>query len=178
MFEPPYAAADRFESQLRELGHVVISPATVQRAFGVTAAELAALQPFWSELPPDGYLRDGGRYRFRRHSCFVAEGQQLRQVEHRAHWQPLDYNALHGGIERWFEPMRPEAVALPAWQRLLTGLARVASALKGEQPLFIGPPVPHRYHGRHRQPHARGRPPRRRGLRGGLHDRARRHQGR
>lgn len=137
MFEPPYAAADRFESQLRELGHVVISPATVQRAFGVTAAELAALQPFWSELPPDGYLRDGGRYRFRRHSCFVAEGQQLRQVEHRAHWQPLDYNALHGGIERWFEPMRPEAVALPAWQALLTGLARVASALKGEQPWFI-----------------------------------------
>jgi hypothetical protein len=28
-------------------------------------------------------------------------------VPHRAHWQPLEYNALHGGIERWFEPLAP-----------------------------------------------------------------------
>jgi hypothetical protein len=139
MFEPPYVAVDRFENQLRELGHAVISPASVQRAFGVTADELAALAPFWNELPPDGYLRDGGRYRFRRHSCFVvdAKAEGLRQVEHRAHWQPLDYNALHGGIERWFEPMNPQAVAQPAWGALMQGLARVASGLKGEQPWFI-----------------------------------------
>jgi hypothetical protein len=25
-------------------------------------------------------------------------------VPHRAHWQPVSYNALHGGIDRWFEP--------------------------------------------------------------------------
>lgn len=138
MFEPPYVAVDRFENQLRELGHAVISPASVQRAFGVTGEQLAALEPFWNELPPDGYLRDGGRYRFRRHSCFESvEGQALRQVEHRAHWQPLDYNALHGGIERWFEPMQAEAVALPAWVALMQGLAGVASALKGVQPWFI-----------------------------------------
>jgi hypothetical protein len=23
----------------------------------------------------------------------------------RAHWQPVEYNALHGGLERWFEPI-------------------------------------------------------------------------
>lgn len=137
MFEPPYVAPDRFDSQLKELGHAVISPTSVQRVFGVTAQDLAMLEPFWNQLPPDGYLRDGGRYRFRRHSCFVADGTTLRPVGHRAHWQPLDYNALHGGIERWFEPMSPEALALPAWNALMLGLARIASVLKGVQPWFI-----------------------------------------
>ncbi|WP_349745016.1 2OG-Fe dioxygenase family protein [Roseateles cavernae] len=137
MFEPPYVAADRFEAQLKELGHAVISPATVQRSLAVDAQDLALLSPFWNDLPPDAYLRDGGSYRFRRHSCFVADGPALTQAPHRAHWQPLDYNALHGGIERWFEPMAPAAVALPAWGRLMLGLADIASGLKGAQPWFI-----------------------------------------
>ncbi len=137
MFEPPYVAADRFEAQLKELGHAVISPTTVQRSLAVDGQDLALLSPFWNDLPPDAYLRDGGSYRFRRHSCFVADGQQLSQAPHRAHWQPLDYNALHGGIERWFEPMAPAAVALPAWDRLMLGLADIASGLKGARPWFI-----------------------------------------
>jgi hypothetical protein len=36
----------------------------------------------------------------------------LVQTPHRAHWQPTDYNALHGGFERWFDPVEP-AVARP-----------------------------------------------------------------
>ncbi len=137
MFEPPYVAGDRFETQLKELGHAVISPATAQRSLNVDGQDLALLNPFWNDLPPDAYLRDGGRYRFRRHSCFVADGQTLTQAPHRAHWQPLDYNALHGGIERWFEPMAPAAVALPAWTRLMLGLSELASGLKGARPWFI-----------------------------------------
>lgn len=137
MFEPPYVAADRFEAQLKADGHAVISPATMQRSFGLSAASLAPLAPFWNDLPPDEFLKDGGRYRFRRHSCFVADGKTLTQAPHRAHWQPLDYNALHGGIERMFAPMDAAAVAQPAWQPLLLGLAALASGLKGSQPWFI-----------------------------------------
>jgi hypothetical protein len=137
MFTPPYVAADRFESQLATLGHAVVSPSTVQRAFGLEANQLAALPRFWNDLPADAYLKDGGRYRFRRHSCFVAEGDRLTQSPHRAHWQPLDYNALHGGIERMFEPLAPAMSALAVWQGLLLGLAGVASQLKGERPWFI-----------------------------------------
>src|SRR5215475_262649 len=74
-------------------------------------------------LPRDEYLRDGGRYRSRRHSCFTEDfngsgqltgsaarppGGNLVQVPHRAHWQPTSYNALHGELERWFEPIAPE----------------------------------------------------------------------
>ena len=32
------------------------------------------------DLRRDEYLKDGGRYRRRRHACFVAEGGALRQV--------------------------------------------------------------------------------------------------
>ncbi len=59
------------------------------------------------------------------------------QQAHRAHWQPLEYNALHGGMRRWFEPMRPDIVRHPAWTRLLVWLGAVASALRGEQPWFV-----------------------------------------
>lgn len=141
MFEPPYVAADRFEAQLHRLGHAVIAPASLPVGLGCRPEELAALTPFWNDLPADAYLKDGGRYRFRRHSCFVAEpsaqGQTLTLAPHRAHWQPLDYNALHGGIERMFEPIDAAALAQPAWTQLLLGLAGVASRLRGERAWFI-----------------------------------------
>jgi hypothetical protein len=82
-------------------------------------------------MPPDNYLKDGGRYRRRRHSSFVFKNGALSQVPHRAHWQPLDYNALHGGMERWFEPMHASTIATPTWTHLLTALAHTASAVRG-----------------------------------------------
>jgi hypothetical protein len=137
MFEPPFVAADRFDAQLAAQGHAVVSAATVARSFAVDATQWPALARFWDDLPADDYLKDGGRYRFRRHSCFVADGDRLSQAPHRAHWQPLDYNALHGGIERMFAPIAPGTIAHPTWNRLLLGLAGVASRLKGERPWFI-----------------------------------------
>ena len=136
-FPPPYASASQFEDRLRELGAAVIAPESLSHWAEIPAEELQALAPFWDDLPPDTHLRDGGRYRFRRHGSFVAADGQLRQQGHRAHWQPLDYNALHGGLERWFEPVQPALAARPAWQALLLRLARAADALKGPQPWFI-----------------------------------------
>ncbi|MBV8379746.1 MAG: 2OG-Fe dioxygenase family protein [Paucibacter sp.] len=136
MFEPPFVASGDVREHLAALGHAVLAPATVQALFDVSAAELNALAPFWNDLPPDAWLKDGGRYRFRRHSCFVAGGASLHQAPHRAHWQPIDYNALHGGIERLFEPMAAACVAEAGFAKLLTGLGRLASQLRGEQPWY------------------------------------------
>jgi hypothetical protein len=86
--------------------------------------------PLWSSLPLDTYLRDGGRYRHRRHGCFVVEGEHVACVPRRPHYQPLDYNALHGGFERWFEPMDPSMIDDPAWSQLLVGLAGRARAIR------------------------------------------------
>ena len=111
--------------------------AGLRELLGVAAPELDALRPSWQDLPPDGHLRDGGRYRRRRHSCFIVDGGLLTQVPHRAHWQPVEYNALHGGLERWFEPMAPEVVAQPAWSTLLRTLSATCSALRGARPWFV-----------------------------------------
>ena len=81
---------------------------------GCTLAELRALEPSWDDLALDNYLKDGGRYRRRRHSCFVQDDGELVQTPHRAHWQPVEYNALHGGMHRLFEPIAPATIAAPA----------------------------------------------------------------
>jgi hypothetical protein len=137
ILHPTYAAAGEAAALLRSRGHAVLSPAGVATLAGCELAQLAALAPSWDDLPPDTYLKDGGRYRRRRHSCFIAEGASLRPVPHRAHWQPVEYNALHGGMQRWFEPMRPEVVATPAWQGLVAGLGRVCSQAGGERPWAV-----------------------------------------
>jgi hypothetical protein len=63
----------------------------------------------WDDLALDTYMADGGRYRRRRHAVYAvtADGAVARQP-HQPHYQSLDYNPLHGGIERWFEPIKPE----------------------------------------------------------------------
>jgi hypothetical protein len=137
LLTPPITEPAGLDATLRERGHAVLSAAGLARMLGATGAALDALRPSWNELPPDGHLRDGGRYRRRRHACFVVEGDVLTQVPHRAHWQPLEYNALHGGLERWFEPMQPEVVARPVWPRLLCALSAHCSALKGAQPWYV-----------------------------------------
>jgi hypothetical protein len=67
----------------------------------------------------------------------VVEGPLVVPAPHRAHWQPVEYNALHGGLERWFEPMDAALVAQPAWTALLRAFAQACSALKGARPWYV-----------------------------------------
>jgi hypothetical protein len=111
-------------SVLGDSGCVLLTPAELARLADVPLHELDALRPAWRRLPRDEYLKDGGRYRFRRHSCYVQRPAQrvLDLAEHRAHFQSTDYNALHGGMERWFEPIEAEVLNAPAWKSLVAGL--------------------------------------------------------
>ena len=126
-FAPPAVPLPSLDEVLRARGYVVLGAADVAALAGVAPAALQALVPSWDDLRLDEYLKDGGRYRRRRHACFVVEGDALRQVPHRMHWQPVEYNALHGGMERWFEPVAPVTVAQPAWPALVHALARACS---------------------------------------------------
>jgi hypothetical protein len=127
-FAAPQTPLDGLDAALRDRGFAVLAPAAVAALAGLPLAAFDALLPSWDGLCSDDYLKDGGRYRRRRHSCFVVEGDVLRQVPHRMHWQPVEYNALHGGMERWFEPIEPATVAQPAWSALIGALARTCSA--------------------------------------------------
>lgn len=124
----PLTDPAQLQPTLRERGFAVLGAAAVQALAGAPLAPWAA---FWDGLPPDEHLRDGGRYRRRRHGCFVVQGSQVQPAPHRAHWQPVEYNALHGGFERWFAPLEPALAADPALARLLAGLAGAATALRG-----------------------------------------------
>ncbi|MEY4710865.1 MAG: hypothetical protein RIS88_315 [Pseudomonadota bacterium] len=137
MLAPPLTPPCELATHLRGRGYAVLDAAAVSDLAGVPLARLQAWGPAWNHLPSDHHLRDGGRYRRRRHGSFIIDGEAVSQVPHRAHWQPVSYNALHGGMERWFEPLLPALTADPAWQRLLAGLARVASTLRGEQPWYL-----------------------------------------
>jgi hypothetical protein len=134
---PVLAAPSELGTVLQQQGYAVLDAGSVSALSACSLDELAALRPCWAGLAPDMYLKDGGRYRRRRHSCFVVDDTQVTQVPHRAHWQPVEYNALHGGMQRLFEPMLPEILAQPAWRKLLLWLGRVCSALKGIQPWFV-----------------------------------------
>ena len=136
-FLPPFTAPDALLPQLRERGYAVLAPQDVAALCGVELGVLETLKPSWEDLQPDRYLKDGGSYRKRRHACFVASQGGLQQAAHRAHWQSVEYNALHGGMRRWFEPVQPATVALPAWNSLLNGLAKVCDALKGGQSWYV-----------------------------------------
>lgn len=76
----------------------------------------------WHDLGVDSYMADGGRYRRRRYAALrvlTANGEITRKA-HQPHYQSRDYNALNGGIARWFEPILPRIGQHPAMQAILS----------------------------------------------------------
>ena len=125
--------------RLARAGHAFLPAADAVAALELDAEQLNALRDTWSRLPRDGYLRDGGRYRSRRHSCFVQEfpTAALSAVAHRPHWQSTSYNALHGGLERWFEPIETRAVSAPVWPRLVASIGSLFERVRSVERWFI-----------------------------------------
>ena len=117
-------------------GLSLLQPAEFMATLGLPAADWQSQWPSlassWDRLPPDTHLRDGGHYRHRRHACYVQTlaSNTLQATPHRAHWQPTDYNALHGGFERWFEPVEPAVSQAALWTGLLLALGRLFAQVK------------------------------------------------
>ena len=72
---PPLTAADEVDAALVHDGYAVVDAAQVESLMGVVPGvgerAFAHWAATWNHLPPDNYLRDGGRYRQRRHGSFV-----------------------------------------------------------------------------------------------------------
>src|SRR5206468_652581 len=90
-------------------------------------ADWDAFAASWNRLELDTYMADGGRYRRRRHAVFAARRDALVRKPHQPHFQTLNYNPLHGGIERWFEPIEPGVAGGPT----LTAVLACCRALFG-----------------------------------------------
>ena len=111
MLKPPVTPPELVDDTLARQGYAVLDAAGGAVLLGAAVAGLEDWRACWDDLPPDAYLKDGGRYRRRRHSCFVVEGdavragafqRQLRGVDrlHRAHGVPLDARDLHQPADR------------------------------------------------------------------------------
>jgi len=134
---PPFTPLSDLAQRLAEPGFAALDAASLSALAGAPATVLTRWNAAWDDLPRDEHLRDVGGYRRRRHGCFVVVGDGVNAVPHRAHWQPVEYNALHGGLERWFEPLDVRFASDEALLALLRGLGRTASELRRPQPWFV-----------------------------------------
>ncbi len=124
---------------LRDQGFVLLRPSRLLQLAGVDEQAFAALTRWWDDLPPDPHLRDGGNYRSRRHASLRLDPDSGAIVErvHRPHWQPLDYNALHGGFERHFAAIEAAALDEPALPAIVGALARLFAGCAGHAVPFV-----------------------------------------
>ncbi len=120
-------------------GFVRLSPRATLSLAAIDDAALTRLAAYWADLPPDAHLRDGGHYRFRRHASLVLsdDGRRIARRVERPHWQPTDYNALHGGYERWFAPVLDATLDDPSFLSLVTALGAVCAAAAGHALPFV-----------------------------------------
>ncbi len=111
----------RLHGQLQRDGFAFVQ-APVMRDWmqAPTLPDWAALADSWNRLAPDTYLAAQGRYRRRRHAVFSASTTgELQREPHQPHFQSLQYNRLHGDIQRWFDPIEPAIADGASMRRVL-----------------------------------------------------------
>jgi hypothetical protein len=79
----------------------------------------------WNDLPLDNFMGDGGVYRRRRFAVYDVDMNGVTRQRHQPHYQKREHNALNGGIDRWFEPVKPPIGSHPIMTGLLMATARV-----------------------------------------------------
>jgi hypothetical protein len=114
-------------------GYAFVHAATMRDLLERTGplADWPSFAASWDALELDEYMADGGRYRRRRHAVYTAAGAAIERQPHQPHYQALAYNPLHGGVERWFEPIAPD---VGAGDSLLTILEFCRSLFGGLTP--------------------------------------------
>ena len=105
---------------LKEQGFV-FAPASLMRAMlsekGIE--DWSSFADSWHQLGLDTYMADGGRYRRRRFNAYAVSAQGIQRKPPQPHYQSRDYNALNGGIERWFQPFADNIAKHPCLMALL-----------------------------------------------------------
>lgn len=86
----------------------------------------------WSDLAIDTYLAAQGHVRLRRYAVYsISANFIVSRLEHQPHYQSESYNRLQGGIDRWFEPVKPFIGSCRSLHAVLLFGARLFTALSG-----------------------------------------------
>ena len=104
-------AVEAIATGIRREGFASVGAAQMRAHLPQAAATWEAFASSWDDLGVDTYMADGGRYRRRRFSAFRLSAEGIARKPHQPHYQSRDYNALNGGIERWFEPITDDVAA-------------------------------------------------------------------
>ena len=108
---------------VRDAGFAFVPAASMRAMLGAQGAlaDWDAFAASWNDLARDEHLPEGHRYRRRGHATLsaTAAGDAFTVEAHQPHYQSLEYNTLVGGIERWFEPMRPEMLASASFRAIV-----------------------------------------------------------
>lgn len=93
----------------------------------------------WDNLFLDNFMKDGGKYRYRRYSVFTWRSQLRRLIieEKQPHYQSLDYNQLNGNIDRYFELFDDLTISNPIFNNIMTFCLLVLSHLHKNQDWHI-----------------------------------------
>lgn len=125
---------DHWRAQLRHPGYCFVSAEQMTSALSQAAvASFPAFAQSWNNLELDHYMADAGRYRKRRHGVFEIQNTNSDPVIHalapQPHYQALEYNALNGGIPRYFAQIEPEQQSSVVFNELLGLFARLVQPL-------------------------------------------------
>ena len=121
---------------IQNQGFCLVNANMLSQVTQVAMKDLRAFNAYWDSLARDQFLKDLGKYRLRRHSSYVIEKNQVRLFPHRAHWQSVDYNALHGGLLRMFEPIDASLNDSAAWMQLIAGVAGIFNGISAKETWF------------------------------------------
>lgn len=124
--------AQELAHAIREGAFLFVDGGRFQRALeaGGPLHDLDAFTRSWNRLETDQFMADGGRYRRRRHATLAAaRGAAAVRLPHQPHYQSRAYNALNGGIERWFAPVEEAVVQGATMTRVLALGGAIADAL-------------------------------------------------
>ena len=117
---------------IAESGYEFVSSSSMRAAlesFG-SLADWPTFAASWTDLPVDPYLAEGRRFRRRRFAVFAADARgRVERQPHQPHVQAPEYNRLFGGVERWFEPIRPEIGSGPTLHTVVRFCARTFGEL-------------------------------------------------
>jgi hypothetical protein len=98
-----------------------------------SVSDWAAFAGSWDHLEVDGYMADHGRYRRRRHANFTVRAGSLSRAAHAPHFQGVEYNAVNGGIKRWYTPIDDAIAAGPSMVSILKWCQQSFGAQRSEQ---------------------------------------------
>jgi len=110
------------ERSLADRGFVFVEAPPMREALAASGslADWSTFVASWNDLPLDRYLAETGRCRRRRFAVYtIGAGGEIERQPHQPHFQHVEYNALFGGLERWFEPITTDVGSGPTMETIL-----------------------------------------------------------